>query len=185
MSEYSFKQMDPKETEIAVGENFRPDSKYAAESLYHSGCPAPRKIIADTGAAVDLIGACDLHGKDKQRKTSEPIHFCTANSMTEADTIVQYYSSALGEQVSPHVLTDPVSALSIGKRAASGCEFHWMPGENNNAGPCALIEPDDKKVEFEADERDVPYLMEHRTTAVPASIGDNKENRIRTRSYSC
>ena len=41
-------------------------NKYAAESLYYSGCPAPRKIIADAGAAVDLIGARDLHGKDKK-----------------------------------------------------------------------------------------------------------------------
>ena len=124
MSEYSFKQMDPKETGAAVGENFRPDRKYAAESLYYSGCPAPRNIIADTGAAVDLVGARDLHGKDKQRKTSEPIHFCIANGTTKADTVVQYYSSALGGQVPPHVLTDSVSALSTGKRVASGCEFH-------------------------------------------------------------
>ena len=100
---------------------------YAANSLYHSGlpepltgCPAPRKIIADTGAAVDLIGARDLHGRDKQRKNSEPIHFCIANGTPKADAIVQYYSSALGEQVSPHVLTDSVSALSIGERVASG-----------------------------------------------------------------
>ena len=64
MGEYSFKQMDPKETEIAIGDNFKPDSEYAADSLYYSGCPAPRKIIADTGAAVDLIGARDLREKD-------------------------------------------------------------------------------------------------------------------------
>ena len=31
-------------------------------------------IIADAGAAVDLFGARDLHDKDEQRKTSEPIH---------------------------------------------------------------------------------------------------------------
>ena len=178
VSEYSFKQMDPKETEIAVGENFRLGSKYAAESLYYSGCPAPRKIIADTGAAVDLIGARDLHSKDKQRNASEPIHFCAANGTNKADTIVQYYSSALGEQVSPHVLTDSVWALSIGKRVAGGCEFHWMPKENNNAGSCTLIKPDGKKIEFEVDEHDVPYLMVHRTTAVPASLGDNSENTI-------
>ena len=116
--------MDPKETETAVGDN--PESKYAANSLYYSGlpepltgCPAPRKIIADTGTAVDLIGARDLHGREKQRKTSEPIHSCVANGTTQADTIVQYYSSALGEQVSPHVLTYPVSALSIGMRVAT------------------------------------------------------------------
>ena len=71
MSEYSFKQMDLKETETAVGENFSPDGIYAATSLYYSGlpepltgCPAPRKTIADTGAAADLIGARDLHGRD-------------------------------------------------------------------------------------------------------------------------
>ena len=51
----------------------------------------------DTGTAVDLIGARDLHNKDKQKKTPEPIHFCTANGTTKADTIVQYFSSALGE----------------------------------------------------------------------------------------
>ena len=54
--------------------------------------------------------------------------------------------------------------------------------KNNNAGSCTLIKPDGKKIEFEVDEHDVPYLMEHRSTAVPASIDDNKEN---TRSYSC
>ena len=59
MSEYTFKEMDPQETETAVGKNFNPDSPYAANSIYFpgrdtpiAGCPAPRKIIADTGAAV-------------------------------------------------------------------------------------------------------------------------------------
>ena len=134
MNEYSFKQMDPHEAETAVGKNFNHNSPYAANSKYYpgsetpiTGCPAPRKIIADTGVAVDLVGARDLHNKDKQRKTSEPIHFCTANGITKADTIVQYFSSALGEDVTPHVLTDSVSALSIGKRIANGCEFHWTP----------------------------------------------------------
>ena len=85
MSEYPLKQMDPKETETAVGENFNPDSIYAATSMHYSGlpepltgCPAPRNIIADTGAAVDLIGARDLHGRDKQKTIPELIHFCTA-----------------------------------------------------------------------------------------------------------
>ena len=113
---------------------------------------------------MDLIGARDLHNKDKQRKTSEPIHFCTANGTIKADTIVQYYSSALGEKVFPHVLTDSVSALSIGKRVANGCEFHWAPTENDKSGSCTLIIPDGKRIEFEVDEHDVPYLMEHGTT---------------------
>ena len=63
MNEYSFKQMDPSEIETAVGKNFNHNSPYAANSVYFSrlqtpltGCPAPRKIIADTGAAVDLRG---------------------------------------------------------------------------------------------------------------------------------
>ena len=80
MHGYSFKQMDLAETETAVGENFNHNSPYAANSISYSGlgepitgCPAPRKVIADTGAAVDLIGARDLHDKDKQRKASEPI----------------------------------------------------------------------------------------------------------------
>ena len=81
-------------------------------------------------------GARDLHNKDKQRKTSEPIHFCIANGTIKADTIVQYFSSALGEEVFPHVLTDSVSALSIGKRVANGCEFHWTPKDNDNSGSC-------------------------------------------------
>ena len=175
--------MDPQETETAVGKNFNPDSPYAANSIYFpghdtpiAGCPAPRKIIADTGAAVDLIGARDLHNKDKQKKTSEPIHFCTANGTTKADTIVQYFSSALGENVTPHVLTDSVSALSIGKRIANGCEFHWTPKNNNDPGSCVLIKPDGKRIEFEVDEHDVPYLLENRATAVPAQIPTNKEN---------
>ena len=56
--------MDPKETETAVGENVKHDGIYNKESLYYPGCPAPRKIIADTGAAVDLIGARDIHAQD-------------------------------------------------------------------------------------------------------------------------
>ena len=79
--------------------------------LYYAGCPAPRKVIADTGAAVDLIGANDLHHKDKQRKTSETIHFCIANGSITADTVVQHFSPALDEQVSPHVLMDSVHQL--------------------------------------------------------------------------
>ena len=93
--------------------NFRPDSKYAAESLYYSGRPAPGKIIADTGAAVDLVGARDLHHKGQQRRTPEPIHFCTVNGTTKSDAMVQYYSPALGEHVSPHVLSDSVLALIV------------------------------------------------------------------------
>ena len=114
------------------------------------------------------------------RETSEPIHFCTANGTTKADTIVQYYSSALGEEVSPHVLTDSVSALSIGKRVANGCEFHWTPKENNKSGSRTLAKPNGERIEFEVDEHDVPYLMEHRTTALPAQIQVNKGNKMPT-----
>ena len=91
MHEYSFKQMDPAETETAVGKN------YAANSIFYSGlgepitgCPAPRKIIADTGAAADLIGARGLHSKDKQRKTSEPIQFFTANGTTSPILFIRF-----------------------------------------------------------------------------------------------
>ena len=136
MGENSFKQMDPKETETAVGDNYKPDNIYNTESLYYPGCPAPRKIIADTGAAVDLIGARDIHAQDRQRRTAEPIHFCTANGNAKADTIVQYYSPTLEEEVSPHVLTDSVSAFSIGKRIASGSEFHWIPKRGDKEGSC-------------------------------------------------
>ena len=96
----SFKQMDPATTETAVGSS---TTSMSCSGLGGPvvGCPAPRKIIAGTGAAVDLIGARDLHNKDKQRKTSEPVHFCTANGIIKADTIVQYYSSALGEKYLP------------------------------------------------------------------------------------
>ena len=183
MHEYSFKQMDPNAIETAVCKNVNHNSPYAANSIYYSrleepitGCPAPRKVIADTGVAVDLIGARDLHNKDKQRKTSEPIHFCTANGTIKADTIVQYYSSALGEEVSPHVLTDSVSALSIGKRVANGSEFHWALKGNSKSGSCTLIKPDGKRIEFEVDGHGVPHLMEHRTMAVPAQIQMNKKN---------
>ena len=43
---------------------------------YLAVCPAPRKVIADTGAAVDLIGANDLHHKDKaqNRRNCAPLH---------------------------------------------------------------------------------------------------------------
>ena len=126
---------------------------------------------------MDLIGARDLHNKDKQRKTSEPIHFCTANGTAKAGTIVQYCSSASGEEVTPHVLTDAVPALSIGKRVANGCEFHWTPKNVNDPGSCTLIKPDGKRIEFEVDGHDVPYLLEHRTTAVPAQIQTDKENK--------
>ena len=40
-----------------------------------------------------------------------------------------------------------------------------------------MIKPDGKRIEFEVDEHDVPYLMEHRTTAVLAQIQTNKENK--------
>ena len=74
------------------------------------------------------------------------------------------------------MLTDSVSALSIGKRVANGCEFHWTPKNVNDPGSCTLIKPDGKRIEFEVDEHDVPYLLEHRTTAVPAQIQKDKEN---------
>ena len=91
--------MDRAKTETAVGDT----ASMSWVSGNRSLVVLRPEVIADTGAAVDLIGARDLHNKDKQGKTSEPIHSCTANGTTEADTIVQYYSSALGEEVSPHV----------------------------------------------------------------------------------
>ena len=108
-----------------------------------------------------------------RRKISEAVHFCTANGLTTADTVVQYYSSALDEQVSPHVLKDSVSALSIGKRIAEGCEFHWTPKTASNNGMCKLIKPNGKEINFDIDEHDVPFLMEARHTAVPAAVTDN------------
>ena len=41
VSEYPFKQLDPKETETAIGKNFTLDSIYAANSLYFSGLSEP------------------------------------------------------------------------------------------------------------------------------------------------
>ena len=55
-----------------------------------------------------------------------------------------------------------------------------MLKENNKAGSCTLIKPDGKRIEFEVDEHGVPYLMEHRTTAVPARIDNKKENAMPT-----
>ena len=66
------------------------------------------------------------------------------------------------------------------KREANGCEFNWALKENNKSGSCTLIKPNGKIIEFEVDEHDVPYLMEHRTTAVPAQIQVNKENKMPT-----
>ena len=86
----------------------------------------------------------------------------------------------MGEEIFRRVLTDSVSALSIGKRAAIVDEFRWMPIESNKAGSCTLIRPDGKRVEFEVDEHDVPYLTDHRTTAVPAQTDGNEENTMPT-----
>ena len=74
------------------------------------------------------------------------------------------------------MLTDSVSALSIGKRVANGCEFHWTPKNVNDPGSCTLIKSDGKRIELEVDEHDLPYLLEHRTTADPAQIQKDKEN---------
>ena len=99
------------------------------------------------------------------------MHLCTASGTTKADTTALYYSPALEEQVSPHVLSDSVSAFSIGKRTANGCEFHWVPEKDDKVGSCIPITPDSKEIEFKVDEHYVPYLMKHReTTAVPANI---------------
>ena len=76
--------------------------------------------------------------------------------------------------MTPHVLTDSVSALSICKRIANGCEFHWIPKDNNDPGSCILIKPDGKRIEFEVDEHDVPYSLEHRATAVPVQMPEKK-----------
>ena len=46
MNEYSFKQMDRKETETAIGKNFNPDTKYATNSLYYSGLSEPILLVA-------------------------------------------------------------------------------------------------------------------------------------------
>ena len=50
------------------------------------------------------------------------------------------------------------------------------PKNSSDPGSCILIKPDGKRIEFEVDERDVPYLLEHRATAVPAHIQKNEEN---------
>ena len=57
-----FKHMDPNLAETAIPINVKVDPR-----AYLAVCPAPRKVIADTGAAVDPIGANDLHHKYKAK----------------------------------------------------------------------------------------------------------------------
>ena len=54
--------MDPNMAKTAIPNDVKVDPR-----AYLAVCPAPRKVIADTGAAVDLIGANDLHHKDKAK----------------------------------------------------------------------------------------------------------------------
>ena len=70
-----------------------------------------------------------------------------------------------------------MSARSIGKGVADGCEFHCMPKKDDKAGSCTLTKPNGKEIKFKVDGHDVPYLMEYReTTAVPASIDPAAED---------
>ena len=53
-----------------------------------------------------------------------------------------------------------------------------MPKRDNKSGSCTLIKPDGNKIEFKVDGHDVPYSLEHRTTAVPANIYDSNSMAI-------
>ena len=48
MHEYSSKQMDPAETETAVGKNFNHSNPYAANSLFYSGLGNRSLVVLHT-----------------------------------------------------------------------------------------------------------------------------------------
>ena len=62
--------------------------------------------------------------------TSEAMTFMTANGVTGADQKVDLIFDEIKDTISPFVLEESPSILSIGKRCAdNGCGFLRMPGE--------------------------------------------------------
>ena len=88
------------------------------------------------------------------RMTSEAMTFMTAHGVTEADQKVDLVIDEIKDTVSPFVMEESPSVLSIGKRCAeSGYGFRRMPGEEP-------IMFDDRKSVIRLRVKDnIPYLV--------------------------
>eukprot|EP00972_Heterocapsa_arctica_P009354 1377410-Heterocapsa_arctica.AAC.1 len=107
--------------------------------------------------------------------------FDTANGLVLSNKEVTYWSEALKEQVTTHLLDEAGSVISIGKRCIhQGWSFHWPEGENPY-----FLKPDGTIILFDVGS-DVPYLIEpdDYCSAFPATSSINPDAQVSASSSS-
>ena len=83
----------------------------------------------DTGCGHDLVSKEMADGYEKAR-LSQPLGFGTANGRALSYQSVPMHSKAMGGAISPYLLPNTPSVLSIGKRCMEeGYSFYWPANE--------------------------------------------------------
>ncbi|CAE7238970.1 unnamed protein product [Symbiodinium sp. KB8] len=112
----------------------------------------PIEWIADTGSAQDLIAEREL-GHATPFESGNPISMMTASGPNSANKQCDVSVDSIGVQVTPYVLPDTPSVLSIGQRCKDeGFDFVWRA----NSRPY-LRSPEGKEVFMDVKDN-VPYL---------------------------
>ena len=147
--------------------------------------------LMDTGCAHDLVNKNMAEGFEKNR-LSNPYAFTTANGRTLSYQTVLMFSKAMGGQISPYLLPETPSVLSICKRCMEeGYSFIWHANEapylETPNGGCISLRV----------ERNIPYLdtsnelfdaVDRHVAAVPVAvadaIGERNDEQLRHESTS-
>ena len=144
---------------------YRCDTEFGCKQCIPNGmslsCPAssntkapclPIEWIADTGSAQDLIAEREL-GHATPFESGNPISMMTASGPNSANKQCDVSVDSIGVQVTPYVLPDTPSVLSIGQRCKDeGFDFVWRA----NSRPY-LRSPEGKEVFMDVKDN-VPYL---------------------------
>ncbi len=91
-----------------------------------------KRWVADTGCGNDLIPRAMVESADPPvtSVSDASVQFQTANGTAEAAEVADVQVSELDEIVSPYILEETPSVLSVGARCMHlGYSFIWLAGE--------------------------------------------------------
>ena len=115
----------------------------------------PRKWLADTGSASDLVSAHEVDKRSTKRVcANEIITLYTANGPIEVDRVATTKIGSLGK-AEALILDETPAVFSVGKRVMhEGFSFIWRAGKRPY-----MTGPNNTKIELEV-EGDIPYLID-------------------------
>ena len=116
----------------------------------------PRKWLADTGSASDLVSAHEVDKRSTKRVcANEIITLYTANGPIEVDRVATTKIGSLGK-AEALILDETPAVFSVGKRVMhEGFSFIWRAGKRPY-----MTGPNNTKIELEV-EGDIPYLIDN------------------------